>query len=264
MEDEVRCLAVRQPFAWAIVAGEKDIENRSQKTPYRGTVFIHASTSKSYVNNLFRETIPKLPAKEFSFGAIIGAADMVDIQPLCEVLESNPWAQGPYCWKFENARIFKKPIPAKGKLNLFRLSPSLAKRAVKAIANSAPPAPDPRDRAWFKAMTDTENKEQHFYTYYNSYYALKDYENCIRVAKQALQNQPDTEWHTDLGLALFMTGDNGQSIEALNTAISNDNMNARAYFIRSFAQQEFGNNVLAKKDMKKAVELNPAYGEEQS
>jgi hypothetical protein len=35
-------LSVRQPWAWAIVSGYKDVENRSWPTNYRGTLFIHA------------------------------------------------------------------------------------------------------------------------------------------------------------------------------------------------------------------------------
>jgi len=37
------CLSVRPPWAQAIVAGVKDVENRSWKTRYRGPVLIHAS-----------------------------------------------------------------------------------------------------------------------------------------------------------------------------------------------------------------------------
>jgi hypothetical protein len=35
---------LKQPWAWAVAAGKKNIENRSWCTPYRGTVYIHASS----------------------------------------------------------------------------------------------------------------------------------------------------------------------------------------------------------------------------
>ncbi len=38
----MKALSVRQPFAWAIVHGGKDVENRSWATSYRGPVLIHA------------------------------------------------------------------------------------------------------------------------------------------------------------------------------------------------------------------------------
>src|SRR4051794_18968482 len=39
-----RVLSLKQPWAWAVSAGKKKVENRSWNTPYRGTVYIHAST----------------------------------------------------------------------------------------------------------------------------------------------------------------------------------------------------------------------------
>ena len=35
-------LSVRQPWAWAIVNGFKDVENRSWATAYRGPLLLHA------------------------------------------------------------------------------------------------------------------------------------------------------------------------------------------------------------------------------
>ena len=43
----MRCLTVRQPWAWAIVAGLKSIENRSRRTTHRGPLLIHAGISRS-------------------------------------------------------------------------------------------------------------------------------------------------------------------------------------------------------------------------
>jgi hypothetical protein len=44
MKSDIRCLAVRQPYAWAIMAGAKDIENRSWTTDYRGPIVLQASS----------------------------------------------------------------------------------------------------------------------------------------------------------------------------------------------------------------------------
>ena len=35
-------LSIRQPWAWLIVNGYKDIENRDWKTHYRGRFYVHA------------------------------------------------------------------------------------------------------------------------------------------------------------------------------------------------------------------------------
>ena len=41
----MKVIVVRQPWAWLIVHGYKDIENRSWKTRYRGTLLIQASAN---------------------------------------------------------------------------------------------------------------------------------------------------------------------------------------------------------------------------
>ena len=37
-----RALTLRQPWAWAVAAGHKDVENRTWQTPHRGWLAIHA------------------------------------------------------------------------------------------------------------------------------------------------------------------------------------------------------------------------------
>ena len=41
-----RYLSIRQPHAWAIIMGAKDIENRSWKSNYCGRLYIHAGMSE--------------------------------------------------------------------------------------------------------------------------------------------------------------------------------------------------------------------------
>lgn len=38
----MKCISVRQPFAWAILKGKKRVENRSRLTNHRGPVLLHA------------------------------------------------------------------------------------------------------------------------------------------------------------------------------------------------------------------------------
>lgn len=52
MSDEIRVLAVRQPWASLIVEGLKTIEVRSRPTNIRGKVAIYASTKKPTFNDL--------------------------------------------------------------------------------------------------------------------------------------------------------------------------------------------------------------------
>jgi hypothetical protein len=49
----LKALAVRQPWAWLIVNGFKDIENRSRRIHHRGPLLIHASLSRdNYAENV--------------------------------------------------------------------------------------------------------------------------------------------------------------------------------------------------------------------
>jgi len=95
--DDIRCLAVQQPWAWAQVVGEKDIETRTWSTGYRGPLFIAASASKTNVNAMVKER--GLDARCMTFGAVVGVVDVIDVVPLNKKLESNLWAWGPVCWR---------------------------------------------------------------------------------------------------------------------------------------------------------------------
>lgn len=117
-----RCLSVRQPFAWAIVANVKHTENRTWSTDYRGTIAIHASTSNQAINAYRKETgNPFFNLDTFPLGAIIGLADIVDVALYGRPHEQDGSAFGPVCWTMANGRFLSKPIPLKGKLNLFSL-----------------------------------------------------------------------------------------------------------------------------------------------
>ena len=58
MTRPTRCLSVRQPWAWLILHAGKDVENRTWSHPFRGPVYIHASSAgtrrRSYANRVFR------------------------------------------------------------------------------------------------------------------------------------------------------------------------------------------------------------------
>ena len=84
-DQDARALSVRQPWAWAIVSGYKDVENRSQgfadviaPRALGKTIFIHAS--KHFVKSEFDEsakTIARLGIKcpepdALSFGGVVG------------------------------------------------------------------------------------------------------------------------------------------------------------------------------------------------
>jgi len=130
-----RVLSVRQPYASLLVSGVKDIENRSRRTSYRGTVLIHASAKMHDIVDHMRETknylmpftsmqqriystaVVNESNKETDFSAIIGSVDIVD----CVQNHPSEWAEkGQWHWVCENARKFEHPIrDVKGKLGIW-------------------------------------------------------------------------------------------------------------------------------------------------
>jgi hypothetical protein len=111
-----QALSIRQPWAWLIVNGYKDIENRSWNTTYRGEFFIHASKQMlvreyrecmDFVERINRDgnvILPevKLPSRdEFEFGGIIGAAKIT----ACVTESESPWFTGKFGFVIEEPKI---------------------------------------------------------------------------------------------------------------------------------------------------------------
>ena len=115
---ELPALSVRQPWAWLIVNGLKDIENRSRRTHHRGPLLIHASKS----SNDFTENIELVKRAygisvpfEVDRGGIVGVVDVID----CAEIHKSKWFNGRYGWVLANPRRLKLR-PCNGALGLFR------------------------------------------------------------------------------------------------------------------------------------------------
>jgi hypothetical protein len=111
----MKALSIRQPWAWLIVQGHKDIENRTWSTGTRGPVLIHASkgmTQTEYEDVCaFLARDPRLkhlnaalPAPaDLERGGIIGRAEIVD----CVKHSLSPWFMGEFGFVIRNAT----PLP---------------------------------------------------------------------------------------------------------------------------------------------------------
>jgi hypothetical protein len=133
----MRALTVQQPWAWAIVHGGKDVENRTQEWSYRGPLLIHAGLAKPEKHNLASAAHRAAHGSEVPtnlvFGAVIGVVDLVDVHPEWRALGSDPmpccsspWAQFAQepakrvvHLELEDPRPIAKPIPARGQLGLW-------------------------------------------------------------------------------------------------------------------------------------------------
>lgn len=114
----MKALSVHQPWAWLIVNGYKDIENRTRKTNYRGPLLIHAS--KTVDNDAVRmllDTGVQLPSRAGAVGGVVGIVELVD----CVKEHDSEWFGGPWGW------VLQKPlqleiVPMRGQLGLFEVN----------------------------------------------------------------------------------------------------------------------------------------------
>ena len=119
----MKIITIRQPWAYALAFGWKDVENRSWRTNYRGPVALHAGlVVDSEWASLYPDSAPRPPYVEaLHLGVIIGIADLVDVTRDHPSVWSLP---GQFQWVFTNAH-FIEPVPYVGSQGLRDLDTSL-------------------------------------------------------------------------------------------------------------------------------------------
>lgn len=146
----MKCLSVRQPWAWAIVSGAKDVENRTWRPSPRllkagDSFLIHAGKkfdlpgyrwilANHAALGLSMEAIPS--RDEFTLGAIVGAAifggtvadDSASHPRTAPAVLNSPWFFGPVGWLITEALDMAEPIPCKGRLGLFDFEEAMMDR----------------------------------------------------------------------------------------------------------------------------------------
>ncbi len=120
-------ISIRQPWAWLIVNGWKNIENRTWPTRVRGPVLIHAGkgmTEEEYEAALMfiADFAPSLrvppvpPPAELHRGGIVGMATILD----CVTRHSSEWFTGDFGFVLTDARPMPF-YPCRGALGFFRV-----------------------------------------------------------------------------------------------------------------------------------------------
>src|SRR5581483_7894624 len=118
---KMKALSLKQPMAWGIIHGGKDIENRKWKNKHaHGTIAIHASY-KFGNEFVLPRGVKKAPEQEMVQGAIIGLVEIVD------VVERHPRKScaAPYGFVLAKPRPVPKPILFKGNLRFSEVPPSI-------------------------------------------------------------------------------------------------------------------------------------------
>jgi hypothetical protein len=114
-------LSILQPWAWLIVHGHKDIENRVWRTRYRGRFLVHAGKrwGREQRDDLahVRARFPEIAIPErFDCGGIVGAASLVD----CVDDSDSHWFNGPHGFLVRDGRP-SQFAPWKGQLGFFQI-----------------------------------------------------------------------------------------------------------------------------------------------
>ena len=138
----IKIVCVKQPWAWLIVAGHKDIENRSWATTHRGPLLISASAHR--LSGLDLEDVVayarargvEIPIDQLHYGGVIGRASVTE----CVYRHNSRWFMGPVGWVLSDAAQLPF-VPVRGRLTLFD-APAHVLEALKLPA-AVPPRFDP-------------------------------------------------------------------------------------------------------------------------
>jgi hypothetical protein len=148
----VKALTVQQPWAWAIVHGGKDVENRTQAWSYRGPLAIHAGarySERGQHSPMIAAAVarvkgpaevhgswPPLFVEPDRMSAIVGVVDLVDVHTSIECVDEqgamcSAWAESSYDEHggrtrrdvvhlvLERPRTLPEAIPCRGALGLW-------------------------------------------------------------------------------------------------------------------------------------------------
>lgn len=160
----MRIMTVRQPWAWAIINGGKDVENRVRNIAgsYRGPVAIHAglafddeSWDAPMMGPLMQNLLFEHAEVEFHPGVILGVVDLdaahsaqncrgrTVVEELSASLvrgyrhpTCSPWAaRDGWHLELRNPRPLNEPIPYKGALGLRTLPDDVAAAVLAGVSS---------------------------------------------------------------------------------------------------------------------------------
>ena len=124
----MQAITLLQPWAWAIAHAGKRIENRTWKPPAKlvgQRIAIHAGkrvdhSALPFLDELGLFQNSKLPT------LVVGAVEAVATLRgwVAGVADDHPqrvWAQGPFCWVFDDVVALPHPVPCSGSQRIWTL-----------------------------------------------------------------------------------------------------------------------------------------------
>ncbi len=126
-------LTIKPQYAALIVAGHKRYETRTWKPKTLPDVLaIHAGKAKPAWGSLAGQGIAAAlgitSVDQLSYGAVLGLVRVVEVLPIGDILTPEMEAErqwgyytpGGYAWKLEVIEKFERPVPATGRLGLWK------------------------------------------------------------------------------------------------------------------------------------------------
>lgn len=111
---------MRQPWADLILAGRKDVENRSWPTALRGPLLIHAPRTIDWpAVARFHTMLGSVRAEDYQ--PVLGAIAGLVYVTACVTRHTSPFFSGPYGWTLAAPRRFARPVPWRGRLGIFHV-----------------------------------------------------------------------------------------------------------------------------------------------
>jgi hypothetical protein len=122
---QITALSLVQPWGELVVAGKKNVENRSWNTKKRGFIAIHASKSKDkkrfeLCRDFYRHYID---SDDVDFGAVIGFAEIIDvIDEETVTKKTQKWfEESQYGFVLDNIIRLDDPVEIKGHMGFWKL-----------------------------------------------------------------------------------------------------------------------------------------------
>jgi hypothetical protein len=134
----MKALSVRQPWAWLIVHGWKNIENRDWPTRVRGRVLIHAGKTMTrgdydacilfIMASGMSVPVPPFDDPDLHRGGIVGETEILD----CVMAHESEWFCGVWGFVLDPAKSRPLPFaPCTGRLFFFDVDLSCPPAAVQ-------------------------------------------------------------------------------------------------------------------------------------
>lgn len=151
----MRCLSIRNPWAWFVIKGHKRVENRSRPTNHRGLLAIHAGLADdgtwepgvvhangSWDGEFLPDGTPWPAASALPRGVILGTVEVIDCVLGADAAMAKHFRTDPsqeyfadedaWCWILANPQALAKPVPWRGQQGLWDVADEVLRETVRA------------------------------------------------------------------------------------------------------------------------------------